>query len=76
MFVEEVEKAFDSVDHNFLVVVLKILVWDMHLFGGLKHYSMINKVVLLIMATVPGYIALKRASRQATPSRTDNTGNK
>ena len=46
MFAADIEKAFDSVDHNFLIAVLKSLVWDMNLFSGLKHYFMINKAVL------------------------------
>ena len=46
MFAADIEKAFDSVDHNFLIAVLKSLAWDMNLFIGLKHYFMINKAVL------------------------------
>ena len=44
MFAADIEKAFNSVDRNFLIAVFKK--FDLNLFSGLKHYFIINKVVL------------------------------
>ena len=41
----------------------------MNLFNGLKHYFMINKVVLWIMATVPAILHWNKALDKATPCR-------
>ena len=60
MFAADIEEAFDSIDHNFLI---ESLAKDVNLFSGLKHYFMINKVV----GQSASYFALKLGSRHGDP---------
>ena len=38
LFAADIEKAFDSVDHNFMFMALKRSGWGTISFGGLKPY--------------------------------------
>ena len=44
LFAADIEKAFDSVDHNLMFVALKRLGSRTISFGGLKPYSKISKL--------------------------------
>ena len=46
LFAEDIEKAFDSVDHNFIYASLKGLSLEKTLFNGLKPYLKILRAVL------------------------------
>ena len=69
MFVEDVEKAFDSVDHNFLVVVLKKFGLGYAFIRRVKTLLYDQQSCVINNGHSAGYFALKRASRQATPCR-------
>ena len=49
LFAADVEKSFDSVDHNFTFATLKKLALKVILSSGLRRYSKIRKAVSRIM---------------------------
>ena len=44
LFAADIEKAFDSVEHNFIFSVLKNLVLDLNVYSGLKLCSVMHRV--------------------------------
>ena len=62
------EKAFDSLDHQFLIAALKSMVLDPHLFSGSRHCDMGKKAALLTNnGHSTGHFQLSRGSRQGDP---------
>ena len=67
MFAADIEKAFDSVDHNFLIAVLKKFGLGHEFIQWVKTLLYDQQSCVMINGHSTGYFALKRGSRQGDP---------
>ena len=67
MFAADIEKAFDSVDHNFLIAVLKKLGLGHEFIQWVKTLLYDQQSCVMINDHSTDYFALKRGFRQRDP---------
>ena len=67
MFAADIEKAFDSVDHNFIIAVLKKFGLGHELIQWVKTLLYDQQSCVMINGHSTSYFALKRGSRQGDP---------
>ena len=67
MFAADIEKTFDSVDHNFLIAVLKKFGLGHEIIQWVKTLLYDQQSCVMINSHSTGYFALKRGSRQGDP---------
>ena len=70
MFAADIEKAFDSVDHNFLIAVLKKFGLGHEFIQWVKPLLYDQQSCVMINGHSTGYFALKQGSRQGDPLST------
>ena len=67
MFAADIEKAFDSVDHNFLIAVFKKFGLEHEFIHWVKTLLYGQQSCIINNSHSTGYFALKRGSRQGDP---------
>ena len=67
MFAADIEKIFDSVDHNFLIAVLKTFGLGHEFIQWVKALLYDQQSCVMINGHSASYFALKRGSRQGDP---------